>query len=152
MTGAQEAVPGWGPGPEHEQAVARLGDREVLVDRPLVKLIELLDHHGVRTRYSCQDTASPNGAWRDDPTAKRFYIALDDVDDLRRLLPLLARSDTLVRSIAPSLGAPRWEYHLTPHGLGAHSLDFAEGVRVQVSVFVPVLQLTTLEAVLRASL
>jgi hypothetical protein len=151
MTRVREIVPGWDPGPEHEQAVARLGGCEVLVDRPLVELIELLNHHGVHTRYSCEDTASPNGAWRDDPEEKRFYIALDDVEDLRRLLPLLAESDTLVRSISPSLGAPRWEYHLTPHGLGANSLDFAEGVRVQVSVFVPVSQLATLEAVLRAS-
>ncbi|MFN8018957.1 MAG: hypothetical protein U0P45_12650 [Acidimicrobiales bacterium] len=114
-----------------------------------MELIELLNRHGVHTRYSCEDTASPSGAWKDSPEEKRFYVALDDVEDLRRLLPLLAESDTLVRSITPSLGAPRWEYHLTPHGLGAHSLDFAGSVRLQVSVFIPERHIGPLVSALR---
>lgn len=77
--------------------------------------MELLNSHGLQTRYSCQDTVSPHGSWRDEPGTRRFYVALHDVEDLRRLVSLLSESDELMRSIQPSLGSPRWEYYLTPH-------------------------------------
>jgi hypothetical protein len=142
----------WGPGPEHQQAIAHLGDETVLVDHELVELIELLKAHGICTRYSCQQVVSPHGAWRDQPDVARFYVALSDVEDLRRLLPLLAESDTLMRSIRPSLGSPRWEYTLSVHGRFLDGPLGDEGVRLQASIFVPRPQLEILVSVLRESL
>jgi hypothetical protein len=127
-------------GTSHTQAVARLGDRRVLVDAPLVPLIEALHERGFITHHSCQDTEPPYGHWRDDPDKPRLYLCFPDVDELRRLLPILEQCETLARSTRPTLGSPRWEYLL--HHRGGPHLDLEPGpFRLQVSVFIPVEQL-----------
>ncbi len=132
---------------DHEQAVARLGDREVAVDVPLVPLLEALHDGGFTTIFSCQDTQPSHGRWRDDPDKPRFYVSVPDVDELRRLLPILEQSETLARSIRPCFGSPRWEYLLSLHGGGFDSGP----LRLQVSVFVPVEQLELVVQTLRSA-
>ena len=134
----------------HEQSPAQLGDHEVLVDAALVPLIEALHRRGITTIYSCQDTEPPQGRWRDDPHKARFYLCFPDVEELRRLIPLLERSRELATSIRPSLGAPRWEYLLNPRG-GNPAIDVDPGqLRLQVSVFIPVEQIDLIVQVLDA--
>lgn len=137
------------PGSTHHQAMAVLDDRNVLVDAPLVSLIEVLHERGFTTLYSCQETASPHGRWIDEPDKPRFSVSFPDVDQLRSLLPLLEQSETLARSIRPCLGSPRWEYMLTHRG-GGTGLDVDTGpLRLQVSVFIPLEHLSLLVETVR---
>lgn len=140
--------------------MAVLDGRRVLVDAPLVPLIEALHDRGFTTMYSCQETVPPHGRWLDEPDKPRLYVCFPDVDQLRALLPLLERSETLARSIRPCLDSPRWEYLLSHHGPdpgrrrcgrgGAAGLDASTGPsRLQVSVFIPAEQLSLLVDTLR---
>jgi len=135
----------------HPQAPARLGDRTVMVDANLAPLIEALHEQGFTTSYSCQDTEPPHGAWRDAADKARFYVCFPDVEELRRLLPILERSDTLARSIRRTIGTPRWEFLLSHRG-GDASMDFEPGpLRLQVSAFIPVEQLDLIVQTLRSA-
>jgi hypothetical protein len=55
-------------GPDHVQAPAQIGGRTVLVDEPLVPLMEALDECGVATLFSCQEVGmSPRAWWKSGP-------------------------------------------------------------------------------------
>ena len=149
--GSQAFTAATGVAPRHPQAPARLGDRMVMVDTSLVPLIEALHDRGFTTIYSCEDTEPPHGRWHTAPDKPRFYVCFPDVEELRRLLPILERSDTLARSIRRTVGTARWEFLLSHRG-GDASMDLEPGpLRLQVSAFIPVEQLNLIVRTLRSA-
>jgi len=122
-----------------------------MVDAALVPLIEALHDRGFTTIYSCEDTEPPHGRWHTAPEKARFYVCFPDVEELRRLLPILERSDTLARSIRRTIGTARWELLLSHRG-GNSSMELEPGpLRLQVSAFIPVEQLDLIVQTLRSA-
>jgi len=130
--------------PDHHQSIAVLGGRRVLVDTPLVPLIEVLHRRGIETLFSCRDVLPPSGTWRDDPDATRFYVVLRDVEELRRLIGLLSPCAELCRSIYPCVGITRWEYALSIQGGPGDPGRPDTALRLQCAVFIPIEQLDSL--------
>lgn len=130
--------------PDHVQSVARLGDRQVLVDTLLVPLIEILHQRGITTLFSCQDVLPPSETWRDNRGARRFYVVLRDVDELRRLIHLLSSHDKLNQAIYPCAGITRWEYRISAQGGPGDPGRRNADLRLQCAIFIPMEQLDSL--------